>query len=232
MANRLGTFVVRTFLVGAIVLPPAERANAALLTGTFGPGDSFLGESYLIGNSLFQQEIAAGFAPEVTATLDTIRVAAFFDSGLNDFTVYIAPNIAGEPGSPLESFTNLSFGVVPGILTLNSISHPLLTAGTRYWVVMTAPQLANSQGEWNLNDQGFGGVLARNFFGAFAWTLDPGPTPAFDVSGTVVPEPSTFVLASAALAVFGACVRRKPAASSQLFPHRRAKRKSFHPAIL
>ena len=95
MANRLGTFVVRTLLLGAIVLTPAERANSALLTSTFGPGDSFLGGSYLIGNSLFQQEIAAAFAPEVTATLDTIRIAAFFDSGLNDFTVYIRAGYRG-----------------------------------------------------------------------------------------------------------------------------------------
>ena len=232
MANRLGTFVVRTFLVGAIVLTPAERANSALLTSTFGPGDSFLGGSYLIGNSLFQQEIAAAFAPEVTATLDTIRVAAFFDSGLNDFTVYIAPDIEGEPGSPLESFTNLSLGAVPGILTLNSISHPLLAADTRYWVVMTAPQLVNSQGEWNLNDQGFGGVLARNFFGSFVWTPDPGPTPAFDVSGAVVPEPSTFLVTSAGLVTALTCFRRKFAAPSQLFPPKKAKRKCVHPAIL
>ena len=202
MAKRQVVRLGKAILWGAIAISTCLPASAALLASTFGPGDTFLSASYPIGSPVFQEDIAADFTPSTTATLDTIRVAVSFQSGLNNFTVYIAPDIAGEPGSPLESFTGLGFPATPSILALNSISHPLLTEGSRYWIVMTTPDPANSQGAWYANDQGFNGVLARNVFGNFVWTLDPfSPTPAFDVSGTaVIPEPSTFALALAGLA--------------------------------
>jgi hypothetical protein len=177
-------------------------APAAVLASSFGSGDTFLSTLYPIGSPVFQEDIAADFTPGFTATLDTIRVAVSFQSGLNDFTVYIAPDIAGAPGLPLESFTGLSFPAMPSILTLSSVSHPLLTEGSRYWIVIAAADPANAQGAWYANDQGLSGVLARNVFGNFVWTLDPeSPTPAFDVRGSAaVPEPSTFPLALAGLA--------------------------------
>jgi hypothetical protein len=208
MAKRLA----ETLAAGFIALAICQPVSAALLASTFGPGDTFFGASYPIGNPVLQQEIAAAFTPGITASLETIRVAASFDSGVNNFTVYIAPDVAGEPGPSLESFTALSFPVTPSILTLNSVSHPLLSAESQYWVVMTAPDLGNSQGEWNLNNQGFSGVLARNFFGGFVWRPDPeAATPAFDVSGVVVvPEPCTFGLALAGLAAVMMLPHRRP----------------------
>ena len=120
---------------------------------------------------------------------------------------------------PLESFTGVSFGGIPSIITLSSRSHPLLIGSSLYVLVISAPDLLNSQGGWHINDQGANGVLARNFFGNFNWIFDPSSTPAFDVSGTVVPEPSTFV---ATLWVFLIGVARQ----------RYLKRKQSRPAML
>jgi hypothetical protein len=200
VVKRFRRLLVRALLFGAAAAASISQARATLLASTFGPGDTFSESSYLIGNSLFQQEIAAVFTPAVTSVLDTVRVAASFDLGLNNFTVNITSDISGEPGTPLESFTGLVFPGTPAILTLHSASHPIVLAGSRYWIVMTAPDLTSSEGKWHLNDQGFNGVLARNFFGGFVWTFDPGTTPAFDITGTTkTPEPSTFALGLAGL---------------------------------
>jgi hypothetical protein len=161
---------------------------------TFGPGDTFLDSPYVVGSSVFKQEIAAAFTPDITKILDSVRLSASFESGPNDFTIHIARDAAGEPGWALESFEDLSLSSTARIITLQSVSHLILKAGVPYWIVMTAPDLANSRGGWHLNNQGFRGVLGRNFFNHFVWTFDPGPTPAFEVQGTtVVSESATFV---------------------------------------
>src|SRR5437870_4661703 len=109
-------------------------ANAGVIYSTFGPGDTFLDGHFRIGD---REEIAAAFTPGISANLDTIRIAGRYVSGPNNFTVNIAPDIAGVPGAALESFTGLSPTNVPPppedifstpaiILTLNSVSHPLL----------------------------------------------------------------------------------------------------------
>jgi hypothetical protein len=193
MQKCLLMWVARTIPWSALALILTGPATSAILTSTFGPGGTFSSDPpYVIGNAVFQAEIAAPFTPGITAKLEKIRIAVSFSSGVNDFTVYIAPDIGGEPGAPLESFTGLHFDMNPGVLTLNSLSHPRLRAGSPYLVVITAPDLINSQGGWHVNNQGFSGLLARNFFGNFVWVRDTAATPAFDVSGTLVPEPSTF----------------------------------------
>jgi hypothetical protein len=221
MQKCLLMWVARTISWSVLALILTGPATSAILTSTFGPGDTFLnGPPYIIGNAVFQAEIAAPFTPGITANLDTIRVAVSFTTGINDFTVYIAPDIGDQPGAPLESFTGLRFDAVPGILTLNSVLHPVLRAGSPYLVVVTAPDLVNSQGGWHINDQGFNGLFARNFFGNFAWVQDTSPTPAFDVSGSLVPEPSTF------LSTFGGLLIG--AVSRQLY----VKRNRLGPAML
>jgi len=110
------------------------------------------------------------------------------------------------PEAALESFTGLSLLPRPGsILTLNSVEHPLLRARTQYWVVMTAPDLTNSEGGWNTG-QGSFGVVWRDV--ETGWhTPRGGPNPAFDVTGTTgtvaagAPEPSAFGLALTGLLV-------------------------------
>jgi hypothetical protein len=209
MQKCLLMWVARTISWSSIALVLASPAASAILASTFGPGDTFLnGPPYIVGNAIFQAEIAAPFTPGTTANLEAIRVAVSFTSGIDDFTVYIAPDIGGAPGPPLESFTGLRFDTNPGILTLSSLSHPLLRAGSPYLVVVTAPDLINSQGGWHVNNQGFNGLLARNFFGNFAWVQDTAPTPAFDVRGTLVPEPSTFLFTFGGLLI-GAAGRQR-----------------------
>jgi hypothetical protein len=130
--------------------------------------------------------------------LGSIRVAAGFFGGPNNFTVYLAAAAGGSPGAALETFSSLAFN--PGatqILTLNSTLHPLLSSGLTYWVVMAAADPINSFGGWALNDQGINGYAFRTT-GA-AWSAGGGTSPAFDVNDAV-PEPSSIGLALVGLA--------------------------------
>ena len=119
-----------------------STGEAATIASTFGPGDTFSAVSYVIGSAVLQQEIGALFIASVTARLDFIRVATSFASGLNDFTIYLAPDIGGQPGLPLESFTGVSFGGIPSIITLSSRSHPLLIGSSLYVLVVSVAGLS------------------------------------------------------------------------------------------
>ena len=82
-------------------IPSARTVNVtmpSLLVSTFGPGDTFLDSPYVVGSWVFKQEIAAAFTPDITTMLDSVRLAASFESGPNDFTLNIARDAAGEPG--------------------------------------------------------------------------------------------------------------------------------------
>jgi hypothetical protein len=177
----------------------------AIVYSTFGPGDSYNtgstgNTSWTIGGDggpfgNFQDEIGASFVPSGSSyTLDSIRVGAFHLTGVNQLTVFLASGLT-QPGSPIESFSVTGVPSTATILTFDSLLHPLLTVGTRYWVVLTETDLTAGDMEWNWNSQGLTGFSYRNTNTQNAWTVDAGEaTPAFDVSGTAVPEPTSLLL--------------------------------------
>ena len=194
-------------------------AWSATLYTTFGPGDSYdtlSGINWSVGSptGVTAQEVAATFVAGFTGTLDSIRVAALHLNGPNSFTVSIATDNSGQPGTVLESFTGVTFTTVSSIVTLISGSNPLLSTGSTYWVGMTPTSLFASQAGWNVNNQGIGGTY-RRFNGADPWFLSDinvGPTPAFEVNTTsngVIPEPSTAGLTLAGLAGLALLARRR-----------------------
>ncbi len=88
------------------------------------------------------------------------------------------------------------------VYTADSVSHPLLTAGTTYWVVLSADNPATSEFLWNQSPTPGGVFFSQS--GNAGWEIQPEETaPAFDVLGTpaitTVPEPSTFFLLLAPL---------------------------------
>jgi hypothetical protein len=78
----------------------------------------------------------------VTASLDTIEVAAGLVTGTNQLTISLQDDSYGDPGLVLESFTINNAMPYLGdtnfsghLVKITSVLHPLLTAGYQYWVV-------------------------------------------------------------------------------------------------
>ena len=186
-----------TLSLALVVL--ASPAQADLIYSTFGPGNSYGISGHPVG---FSDNIlnAVSFTPATTVTFDSARLAVAHLGGSNAFTVYLAGNSLGTPGSAIETFSGLVFPS-PGVVTVTSGVHPVLTAGTTYWVVVQAMNPPNSYGATLWNDQGIVGGWAHTESGAWYTGSDvtgSNATPAFDVSGTqVVPEPSTLALLGA-----------------------------------
>jgi hypothetical protein len=192
--------------VCSLVLAFSSYARADVVYSTFGSGMSYATfSSWLIGSyqppdtNPARQEVAASFVPASNYTLDHIDFAAAYFGGINQLTVNLAADSSGVPGPVLESWSVTNLGTVPSIDTAVSIAHPLLAASSQYWVWFTANDLVNSELGWYLNDQGHLGLDSRGF-GSTSWNSFPTElTPAFDVVGKSVPEPSTLLMLGAGI---------------------------------
>lgn len=177
------------------------RADAVF--STFGPGDSFLnGGFWMVGGPL-PEEIAASFVPSQDFTLQSIDFAVALLSGTDNHIVVDLAAGPAAPGAPIESFSVTNLPTVPAVVTVDSISHPGLSAGVRYWVVLSAPDPTNTSVGWNQNDQGVVDLSSRQDDGPWVDLGTEVLTPAFDVIGTpvaAVPEPSNWALLALVLA--------------------------------
>ena len=180
--------------------------HADTIFSTFGPGNSFFAVgSWTVGTSSDTQ-IAASFVPSHEFTLDEIDFAAFAMSG-TQVTVDIATG-ASSPELPVESFLVTGVPATPTVLTVDSALHPDLSAGVRYWIVLSSPDVIG----WNLNDQGFVGVSMRQDSDPWVDLGTEVPAPAFAVLGTpvvttTVPEPSSCLLSAVMLIPFAMALR-------------------------
>jgi hypothetical protein len=212
----LASLGVWTLLFAA---PAVSRADVVLFSN-FGAGFGYnISVGDLVGNAFDGNDYAQGstFTPTISATFSSLDIALSCTFGCPDpFTVSLDANSAGAPGSTLESFT------VPGVslgllgtnnapLVLDSVLHPLLTAGTQYWVT-AASDLSNSIG-WNLNSTGDSSTEAISTDDGINWFPTSGLTPgAYQVNGApeaATPEPSVSWYLIGLFAVGAGVFRRK-----------------------
>lgn len=166
---------------------------------SFGPGNTYdsgvdwdVGGASAPGGYRGQAEF---FVPSLSGQLSSIQLATIRLSGsaLSDFFIAL-DNGSGIPGTILESYP----GVLNanGLLTINSISHPLLQAGQKYWIC-DEPAAANSQNGWYENNQNIanGFAFERSEWSWSAVTSHAPPSGVFSVSVIPVPEPSNVGLA-------------------------------------
>lgn len=178
--------------------------RGATIYSNFGPGQTYnTGVSELVGTitGLASQESEAGsFTPATTSILTAIDFAAVYSSGPNQLNVYLTSGAL--PGAPIESFTFSNIPGGPTVLTATSVTQPVLSAGTTYWVVLVANDPVNSEFGWSFSITGAKGGATR--LGAGSWVINNIQNqPAFDVQGNAIPEPATPFLVGASLLFFG-----------------------------
>lgn len=186
-------------LTASLLLPFGVSANQ-IASDTFGPGDSY--------DTTFRYSGGQGFRFLATESgpLYAITVALGRDSeSVTGASFTLSVDAGGFPGAGLETLTTANTTPVlpaPGaVVTLPSISSPMLHAGQFYWLFFSDTGPPGSV--WFFNDQGFVGLRTTGVDATL---------PAFRVE--VVPEPGTGLLVLAGTLVFGARRRSPPSLGS------------------
>ena len=180
---------------------------------TLGTPDS--GTDYFVDGSAFT-------VGATSLNLSTIEVAAGLTAGTNQLTINLDADSGGNPGAVIESFT--INGAMPGfgsvsagsLVTATSVLHPLLTAGSQYWVVLSVPNDGMTWAAWNQNSIGDTGPLCRSANGS-PLNGSTNVRGAMLITGlsSSVPEPSSIVMVStAAVMILGCGLRRRSRAKA------------------
>ncbi|HYW41636.1 MAG TPA: SBBP repeat-containing protein [Bryobacteraceae bacterium] len=117
------------------------------LNGTANGGGYAVGA--LQGNSYVD---AAAFTTGAQSyTMNQIQALLSFSSGTNDMTIQLCNDSGGIPGSVIESWDlNNVLGTSAAVVTMNSATHPILSAGKQYWITAGMVNSA-STGVWYFN---------------------------------------------------------------------------------
>jgi hypothetical protein len=189
-------------------------ARADTLVSTLGPGDSFSTTSarFVAGTSTFTGYQGAGvtFSLPDDRVLTSIEIVGRYTSGTNSFVVNLAPDSAGQPGAPLETWTTSFASGTGTIVALPSLSGALLSAGGTYWLTVT-PSAANTRGAWSANDQSInsGNMKTQGVSSSSPWGAVNTNDVAYRVSGFTAPEPATLGLLALGAVSAGTILRRR-----------------------
>lgn len=208
MNSQKGVLVWRftLFITAILTFAPCVQAvqPPVFVYNSFGPGNTYTtyadwGVSGASGPGGFVGH-AESFVPTVSGNLEALQVAVGqLSSGTGLANFFVAANSGGTPGVKLESFMNVLASPSSSsslLVTMNSITQPLLQAGTTYWLCAEPAQNTTAIG-WFVNNQGYSNEYAQESPPGM-WTSAPvtiGANGVFDVSVIPVPEPSIVGLA-------------------------------------
>jgi hypothetical protein len=185
-------------LVGAALLVPAA-ARADVVFSNFGPGLSFDQLSGTpVGNAFDGNNYAeaASFSAATPFVFDSLLIAlSCVASCPATLTVTLAASSGAAPGAAIESFVVAgsalgAFGVNHAPLTLASVLHPGLGAGTVYWV--TVKSTTADAAAWNLNLTADASATGISSDGGATWFAPAGQTPGAYAINSAVPEPAAW----------------------------------------
>src|SRR5581483_10621370 len=159
----------------------------------------------LVGNDFAgdNQGQAASFTVGSSARVGSLSLAlsCFFCSSSDDLTISLNSDSSGLPGSAIETFTYSdsglgNFGDPNPLVSLTSLTHPLLNAGTTYWLTVV-DSAGNDAVVWNWNQTGDSSSTATSLDGGATWA-NAGLTPgAYQLND--VPEPASVMLLGSGL---------------------------------
>ncbi|HWE52592.1 MAG TPA: NHL repeat-containing protein [Bryobacteraceae bacterium] len=150
------------FLAVCCTLLPCQAALAGTLYSNIGAGfPSGSTVIYSTGSAF----LGTTFTTTAGGNLSTLEIEL---KGKSPLTVGLYTDSAGQPGTLLESWnaivpSGVGFNPIPTPTFLISLTHPLLTAATAYWIVLT--QSSQSQVIWYSNDQNIAGGAWNNIGG-------------------------------------------------------------------
>jgi PEP-CTERM motif len=203
----MNTMLLRATSIGILValfgllLPAASPIKADTLYTNLGSGysssDGFAVGYFSPGDP--DEVVASPFVASETATLTDAQLVLSVFSGSPSVNVYIESDVAGTPGTILDTLTQTeTLGNAFSLVEFTCSTCSTLTAGTEYFLVAQNP-VAGSTANWSLAN-GAIGTLNSNEIGSATgpWQEDPDNyVPAFEVDGGVngtVPEPSSIFL--------------------------------------
>lgn|GEM_PF-1805930 len=183
-------------LAAAVLFLAVGRAGADMIFSTFGSsGDSYDRDSgWGIGHSQigdFARAARFTVTGPQSYSLSLIELAAFLNSGYNQLDVALMSDAGNKPGTILESFSFVGqMGTQP--LSLNqknpvlvgtsaSDPHPLLVAGTSYWLAASVPDGTSAAWSWAEPTVSGGSASMTNVDPS--WTVIHSALPAFRISG-------------------------------------------------
>ena len=164
-----------------------NNSTVSALFNTFGVGDSYMpGHGWTLGfdnGSSWVQGI--GFKPQVSGTVTKIEIAVFRNKGGNLLNAWLLSDSNNYPGSLIEQ---LSFSVPPGSndlrLSTDSSIHPLLMAGTQYWLIVAPPDVTSELFGWYRNPPISGVLNAQGHSPTGPWNVWAGDyAPTLKITG-------------------------------------------------
>lgn len=188
------------FLSLVVAILGSVQVSAVPLYSTLGPGDSYnTTTGYTIGLSPHFYDQGNQFVIGGTQSyfLDTIEVAIGLLSGTNEVDFWLMSDAGDEPGTIIESFNFVgqmgNFGEYNLLLVGTSVLNPVLTPGTKYWLIASAPQ-SDTWAAWNLSDPDINGLRAVREGETNPWSIYSDTTmAAFRING-VIPAPGAVAL--------------------------------------
>jgi hypothetical protein len=122
----------------------------------------------------------------VSGTVDKLEIAVFRLTEGNQLDAWLRSDSGNYPGALIEQY---SFAVPAGwddlMLSVDSASHPLLTAGEQYWLIVAPPDIVSEAFGWYRNSPIPGVMNGQGQSTAGPWNVWAGDwAPTLKVMGT------------------------------------------------
>lgn len=177
----------------------ASPAGADTLLDTGAPESGFFG--YWGYDVFVGQSVTIGFTTSQAYSFDSVGLWLMsndFDAPGRTLTVSLQSGATAPSGTSLESWTfaTTAQGWNPVLETLNSVTHPILQAGTQYWIVAESTEGPFIDPVWVIATNGSTYTTGNiDFTSSPNWQIGPGTAaPGTIITATAVPEPSVWLL--------------------------------------